>query len=150
MLIISTILYLPGEDGHKSVFSLEWLINNSYVNDNKLRNKAEIHPQVTTWDSRAVNNLNLEEIPYEKLLRCEHSLGEVFRRVLTYGFAKIEQVPSTEKDTKTLLEYICRMSRTVFGTFWETGNHFDHKDTGYLNGYLEAHTDNTYFSEAQG
>ncbi len=83
-------------------------------------------------------------------MRDDKSLSEVYRRVIQYGFAKIEQVPPTESDTKDVLERVCRMSHTVFGSLWETGTHFDHKDTGYLNGYLEAHTDTTYFTEAQG
>lgn len=105
---------------------------------------------MTTWDSSTVNSLGLEPILHNSLMSDENTLGEIYRRVIQYGFAKIEQVPPTETDTKLVLERVCRMSHTVFGSYWETGTNFDHKDTGYLNGYLEAHTDNTYFTEAQG
>lgn len=136
-----------GKDGHRSIFSLEWLVKNSF--DGKKNDQAN-RRQITTWDGASVKNLGLEKIVYDNLMGQKETLREVYRRVLEYGFAKIEQVPPTEKDTKRVIEYICRMSHTLFGTFWETGTHFNHKDTGYLNGYLEAHTDNTYFSEAQG
>lgn len=93
---------------------------------------------------------SLEPILYHNAMHDDNTLSEIYRRVIQYGFVQIEQVPSTEIDTKMIIERVCRMSRTVFGKFWETGTNFDHMDTGYLNGYLEGHTDNTYFTEAQG
>lgn len=81
----------------------------------------------------------------------DDALKEVYRRVFRYGFARIERVPTNpEEEAGRLMERVCRVARTVFGSLWETGTNFDHKDTGYLNGYLEAHTDNTYFTEAMG
>lgn len=97
-----------------------------------------------------MNLLGLEPISHQRLMSDDKILREIYRRVFQYGFVKIEQVPPTKLDTSAVIERICRMSHTVFGKFWETGTNFDHKDTGYLNGYLEAHTDNTYFTEAQG
>ena len=83
-------------------------------------------------------------------MQDENVLKEVFRRVVKYGFAKIERVPPTVEGTQRVCQQITRLSNTFFGSLWENGTHFDHKDTGYLNGFLEAHNDNTYFTEAQG
>ena len=98
-----------------------------------------------------MNQLKLEPIFYDDIMKDEALLPEIYRRTLAYGFARVENVPVSSRDaTKNLLAHICRLSTTVFGGFWETGINFDHKDTGYLNGFLESHTDNTYFTEAQG
>lgn len=112
--------------------------------------QGELNPKVITWDNSTIKSLHLQPILFRNLLFDEKMLVEVYRRVLQYGFCNIEQVPPNENDTVAILERVCRMSNTVFGTFWETGTNFDHKDTGYLNDHLEAHTDTTYFTEAQG
>lgn len=137
-----------GSDGHKSTFSIPWLISHTY--EGKYKELQEDASRLTTWDGTTVNSLGLEPILYQRMKKEDKILREIYHRVIQYGFVKIEQVPPTELDTKMVIERICRMSQTVFGRFWETGTNFDHKDTGYLNGYLEAHTDNTYFTEAQG
>ena len=71
-----------------------------------------------------MNSLCLEPIFHRNLMCDDKSLSEVYRRVIQYGFAKIEQVPPTENDTKDVIERVCRMSHTVFGSFWETGTNF--------------------------
>lgn len=101
-----------------------------------------------TWDAKTIQSINPEPLVHSEIMSSDASLIDVYKRVFQYGFVQIAQVP--EAYTASLFGRICRMSQTVFGTFWETGTNFSHKDTGYLNGYLEAHTDNTYFTEAQG
>ena len=136
-----------GSDGHKSTFSVKWLLNNTYEGK-----YARPQPnEIITWNSASVNQLQLEPIVYREVMDGESALKEIYQRVLRYGFARIEQVPTDQEDvTRRVLERICPMAHTLFGSLWETGTNFDHKDTGYLNGYLEAHTDNTYFTEAMG
>ncbi|EFX75501.1 hypothetical protein DAPPUDRAFT_306710 [Daphnia pulex] len=142
------LLHICWSDGHKSSYSIPWLVSNTY--DGKYKALQEETDRLTTWDGTTVNLLGLEPISHQRLMSDDKILREIYRRVIQYGFVKIEQVPPTKLDTSAVIERICRMSHTVFGKFWETGTNFDHKDTGYLNGYLEAHTDNTYFTEAQG
>lgn len=123
-------------------------MNNTY--DETYRKMLHEVNQRVTWDSATVASLNLEPIIYQDMMHDVNVLKQIYQRVIRYGFAKIEQVPSNIADTRLAIERVCRMTHTVFGTFWETGTNFDHKDTGYLNGFLEAHTDTTYFTEAQG
>jgi len=132
-------------DGHRSSFELSWLLQNTY--EGKLLTKKD--PQNFLWDRSLVENLQLTPI-IQNQLEDINVLTEVFRRVIKYGFAKIEQVPPTVEGTQRVCEQITRLSNTFFGSLWENGTSFDHKDTGYLNGYLEAHNDTTYFTEAQG
>jgi len=125
---------------------LDWLKKNTFEGRKYLESTQ---PQPEVWNREIVNELNLKPILCNDLKHCE-ILKEVYYRVIRYGFAKIEQVPPTADDTRNVFEQICGLSTTFFGTVWETGTNFDHKDTGYLNGYLEAHTDTTYFTESQG
>ena len=139
-------LVFIGADGHKSVFSMNWLQKNTFEGR---KYQETTYPQPVLWNNEIVGQLNLKPILCDDLKHGE-ILREVYSRVIRYGFAKIEQVPPTADDTRNVLEQICRLSTTFFGTFWKTGTNFDHNDTGYLNGYLEAHTDTTYFTESQG
>ena len=134
-----------GADGHESTYDLSWLLQNTY--EGKRHNASQTK---TLWNKSIIKNLTLNTITHQQLMTKDDILLEVYRRVLDYGFARIEQVPPTRDDTNKLCQRICRISHTLFGSLWETGRSFNHKDTGYLNEYLEAHTDNTYFSEAQG
>jgi len=138
-------LDIQWSDGHKSSFALSWLLENTY--EGKMLTKQD--SQHMLWDRSLVENLQLSPIVQDQL-KDESVLAEVFRRVVKYGFAKIEQVPPTVEGTQRVCEQITRLSNTFFGSLWENGTSFDHKDTGYLNGYLEAHNDTTYFTEAQG
>ena len=125
---------------------MEWLQKNTFEGRKYLEGR-QVQPHL--WNGETVKQLNLKPI-FGNDLKRDEILAEVYRRVMRYGFVKIEQVPPTDADTKNVLEQICRMSSTFFGEFWETGTNFDHKDTGYLNVFLQAHTDTTYFTEAQG
>jgi len=125
-----------------------WLLNNTHEGK-LLSQKNDQKVEKTLWDRSIVEELKLTPI-FNDEMQDENVLMEVFRRVVKYGFAKIERVPPTVEGTQRVCQQITRLSNTFFGSLWENGTHFDHKDTGYLNGFLEAHNDNTYFTEAQG
>ena len=41
--------------------------------------------------------------------------------------------------------------KTYFGEMYEmSSDNFSHEDSAYLDGYLGAHNDNTYFTEGAG
>jgi len=137
-------------DGHESSFEIGWLLENTHEG-RALSKTSEKTCQRTLWNGALMADLQLAPIVNDQL-RDETVLSELFRRVIRYGFAKIEQVPPTAEDTRRLCQQITRLSNTFFGSFWEISNSrsSEHKDSGYGNGSLEAHSDNTYFTEAQG
>lgn len=107
---------------------MNWLKKNTFEG-RKYQESTLSQPEL--WNSKTVNQLNLKPILCNDL-KHDEILGEIYRRVIRYGFAKIEHVPLTEAGTKNVFEQICRLSPTFFGTLWETGTNFDHKDTGYV------------------
>lgn len=56
----------------------------------------------------------------------------------------------TLEATEKLAKFIAQPQQTIFGTMWVVGNHYDHKDSAYLNGPLIVHNDSTYFNESTG
>lgn len=73
------------------------------------------------------------------------------RRLRQYGFCYIDSTPFTDPNTtKTLLESIAFIRPTHYGGFYDFTADLASADTAYTNIALEAHTDNTYFSDPAG
>ncbi|KAI4462095.1 gamma-butyrobetaine hydroxylase-related [Holotrichia oblita] len=56
----------------------------------------------------------------------------------------------TLEATEKVVRHTTRVSKTIFGEMWEVNNNLEVQDTAYTTVGLDAHTDNTYFSEASG
>lgn len=68
-----------------------------------------------------------------------------------YGFCYVDQTPfETPAATEALLRRIAFIRETHYGGFYDFTADLASKDTAYTNIALEAHTDNTYFSDPAG
>jgi trimethyllysine dioxygenase len=67
-----------------------------------------------------------------------------------YGFAFVENVPTTLEGTRQLAERITFLKETFYGTLWDFKPNLKHGDMAYTSAALKGHTDTTYFSEPVG
>jgi len=68
-----------------------------------------------------------------------------------YGFCYIDQTPHSDPSTtESLLRRIAFIRETHYGGFYDFTADLASQDTAYTNIALEAHTDNTYFSDPAG
>ena len=67
-----------------------------------------------------------------------------------YGFCYVDETPPTPSATEGLLERIAFIRETHYGGFYDFTADLASQDTAYTNIALEAHTDNTYFSDPAG
>ena len=68
-----------------------------------------------------------------------------------YGFCYIDNTPSPDPaPTEALLQRIAFIRETHYGGFYDFTADLASQDTAYTNIALEAHTDNTYFSDPAG
>ncbi|GME63998.1 26s protease regulatory subunit 6a [Neofusicoccum parvum] len=83
-------------------------------------------------------------------MSSEAGVGEWTALIRKYGFAYVDGCPATPEATQKLLERIAFIRHTHYGGFWDFTSDLASKDTAYTSIALEAHTDNTYFSDPAG
>uniref|UniRef100_A0A093VRQ0 Trimethyllysine dioxygenase n=1 Tax=Talaromyces marneffei PM1 TaxID=1077442 RepID=A0A093VRQ0_TALMA len=66
---------------------------------------------------------------------------------ISWGYCLVKGVPVTPEATKKLLERIAFIRETHYGGFWDFTSDLTFKDSAYTDEALDAHTDNTYFSD---
>ncbi|KPI91145.1 Trimethyllysine dioxygenase, mitochondrial [Papilio xuthus] len=132
------------DDDHKSIYKSDFLIQFDYKTwKNKLRRKPVL------WYGKKVAE-NIARISCNDFLNTKDGASAVFKSILDYGVALIENVDATVEATEDICKALGGVQHTMFGGMWLVHTKFDHADTAYTNIPLATHTDNTYFTEAAG
>ncbi|KAF1842032.1 Trimethyllysine dioxygenase [Cucurbitaria berberidis CBS 394.84] len=140
-----SVLKIEWSDGHQSEFSREFFSRTT----NPERQNAILRQGLTTvklWDSTIASDPPKE---YYRLTG-RAKIARVLLKIRQYGFCYVDDTPITPKATKGLLERIAFIRNTHYGGFYDFTADLASKDTAYTNIALEAHTDNTYFSDPAG
>jgi trimethyllysine dioxygenase len=77
-------------------------------------------------------------------------LHSLLLNIRKYGFCYVTDTPATPEATEALLRRISFIRETHYGAFYDFTADLASKDTAYTNIALEAHTDNTYFTDPAG
>ncbi|XP_013161780.1 PREDICTED: trimethyllysine dioxygenase, mitochondrial isoform X2 [Papilio xuthus] len=137
-------IYVTWDDDHKSIYKSDFLIQFDYKTwKNKLRRKPVL------WYGKKVAE-NIARISCNDFLNTKDGASAVFKSILDYGVALIENVDATVEATEDICKALGGVQHTMFGGMWLVHTKFDHADTAYTNIPLATHTDNTYFTEAAG
>ncbi|KAJ5818428.1 Trimethyllysine dioxygenase [Penicillium riverlandense] len=156
---------VPGSDGHKGVYSYDWL--KAHQNDVGRPSRTPKRGRYDNSDSSKGNFDTLPRVPrmprpfvpcwphenkrptvsYEKVMADDKSLLDWLEKIYWRGFCFIEGVPVTPEATKDLIERIAFIRHTHYGGFWDFTADLTFKDTAYTNEFLGGHTDNTYFTD---
>jgi trimethyllysine dioxygenase len=117
---------------------------------------------VALWDATIAENrpsvINDETLSIKQLLRKivrwlhpESRPNLKLHPQRKYGFCFVDSTDHREAcHTEALLESIAFLRNTHYGGFYEFTSDLASQDTAYTNIALEAHTDNTYFSDPAG
>ncbi|KAL1958221.1 hypothetical protein VTO42DRAFT_4729 [Malbranchea cinnamomea] len=138
-------------DGHKSVYTYEWLKNHTFGSSNLYPS-----PNIRNSDlaSRglafASDPSAYPTVDYEKVMSSDEGVAEWTAKIYKYGFCFVKGCPVTPEATEKLIERIAFIRHTHYGGFWDFTADLKKKDTAYTTEELGAHTDNTYFTEPAG
>jgi trimethyllysine dioxygenase len=80
----------------------------------------------------------------------DHGLYKWLSHVDRFGFCFISGVPPTPEATEELSKRIGFIRETQYGQFWDFTSDLAKGDTAYTTLALNAHTDNTYFTDPCG
>ena len=155
-------LAVEWSDGHRSKYNqpfLEKAIRSYNMRSIIRQGLMDIH----LWDSSIASDPPIE------FFKDENDTGSMLGNIVStlqqhifyrdnltvfqrkYGFCYIDNTPfDTPAATEALLRRIAFIRETHYGGFYDFTADLASKDTAYTNIALEAHTDNTYFSDPAG
>ncbi|KAJ9659888.1 hypothetical protein H2201_007147 [Coniosporium apollinis] len=132
-------------DGHRSYYPLEWLAKSGRSNKSGERQGLS---SLSLWGNGIKDNE--PEVQYRDIMNSDQGVGEWLTLLHRYGFCYVDGTPATPEATEELLKRIAFIRHTHYGGFWDFTSDLASKDTAYTSLGLEAHTDNTYFSDPAG
>ncbi|KAL0073861.1 trimethyllysine dioxygenase [Phycomyces blakesleeanus] len=141
-------LRLTWPDGHQSLYLWDWLHTHSY--SPVLRSSEPLQGKLPKlWDVSIAKNLPTVE--FEQVMETKEGLKEWLYQLETFGISFVENVPITIEATEQLGRRISFLRESHYSKgMWCVAADLSHADTAYTTLPLDAHTDNTYFTEPSG
>ncbi|KAF1365245.1 Trimethyllysine dioxygenase [Lizonia empirigonia] len=139
-----TDLEIVWSDGHESRYTQPFLAKTLESYDRRsIVRQGLTDPKL--WDSSIASDPPIE------LFDNENGTGAMLENIRKFGFCYVDKTPfDTPAPTEALLGRIAFIRETHYGGFYDFTADLASKDTAYTNIALEAHTDNTYFSDPAG
>ncbi|CAI6340308.1 unnamed protein product [Periconia digitata] len=134
-------------DGHMSEYSKAFLEDTARpFLDRAIVRQGMVPPQL--WGAEIHDTL--PHVHYPEFGNSPALVKSVLNIIRTYGLCTIAAAPQTPEETEKILSSIAFIRETHYGGFYDFTADLASKDTAYTNIALEAHTDNTYFSDPAG
>ena len=80
-------------DGHRSQYSYNWLLTNSYCHNNVTKAKKE--REITLWDSNSM--VDPPEVNYSKVMNDDKELFAFLKNTYQYGFCFVMDMHTSYK-----------------------------------------------------
>lgn len=142
----SSDIRITWDDGHETIFSSEFLAKSALKSSGTIRQGLI---DIKLWDASIKDREPV--VSYSKVMKTEKGVLDWLRLIREHGFCYVDDTPfSVPKDTKKLLERIAFIRLTHYGGFYDFTADLASRDTAYTALALDAHTDNTYFSDPAG
>ncbi|EEA27106.1 trimethyllysine dioxygenase TmlH, putative [Talaromyces marneffei ATCC 18224] len=130
-------------DGHVGEYPISWLESHQLPSDLEMSNKVLTFRKF----SHSYNKKFHPCVEFEEVMNTNEGLTKWLQYVISWGYCLVKGVPVTPEATKKLLERIAFIRETHYGGFWDFTSDLTFKDSAYTDEALDAHTDNTYFSD---
>ncbi|KAJ4378066.1 hypothetical protein N0V83_000896 [Neocucurbitaria cava] len=140
------VLKVEWSDGHSSEYTRPFLSHATRSAEFRAILRQGLTP-IKLWDSSIAS-----EAPTENYAQTsEGDVAQILKNIRKYGFCYVDGTPFDDPAaTEFLLKRIAFIRETHYGGFYDFTADLASKDTAYTNIALEAHTDNTYFSDPAG
>ncbi|XP_069505063.1 trimethyllysine dioxygenase, mitochondrial-like isoform X2 [Ambystoma mexicanum] len=139
-----SMVYLTWPDGHLTNYSLAWLMENSYEEQQR-------QPRCQTlWNAEIYKRAQVASTPYQRLLDTEEGLKELLANFLRYGIAFVDGVPPDEESTELVSRRVGLIRETFYGRSWFIANDYSREDVGFTDQALDLHNDASNMQEPLG
>ncbi|GFO28146.1 trimethyllysine dioxygenase, mitochondrial [Plakobranchus ocellatus] len=131
-------------DGHRSEYSVDWLLSNYYTEKPKPSTIRML------WDKAIIESHPLPVVSHYDHMTLEAGLARTVENLCKFGFAIVDGAEATEAATQEVVERITFVQETLFGKMWTFTSDAERSDTAYSTQALGPHTDLTYMSTPAG
>lgn len=147
-------LLIKWSDSHETGFDAGWLKQHCYDEQGALAVERQVEKKQKPflWDKNTIETNLPCPFEFDKVISEEVELNALFRRIVKYGFAFVEDTPTSVDAIEAVSVKLGGfVKETHYGKVWEFSNEvLEHPDTAYTSDYLRGHTDGTYFSHPAG
>lgn len=145
--LLITFFFNKGEDGHKSIYDLNFLFQNHY---DSFKNRALKSEAKFLWNKYTIQSSDYARVSYVDYLSDDDVAKNVVKSLVKYGVAFVENVPPNLESTEVTIKRLFPIHKTLFGEMYTLTQDKIHSDSAYSRDFIGAHTDNTYFNDASG
>ena len=134
-------------EAHRSEFSINWLIDNCYCNNNQTDNFSESGKIL--WE-RNTFETNLPKHNYGDFCTSQQAKVAVLQSVKDYGFSILNAVPCEEGEVLKAISEFGFVRETNYGSLFEVRTKVDANNLAFTNLGLGCHLDNPYRNPVPG
>jgi trimethyllysine dioxygenase len=100
------------------------------------------------WQAKDLKEQPRPRLTFGEVMESKEGLTKWLHRLEIDGIAFVDDVPTTLEATEQLARRLCFLRETHYSKgMWSFTADLAHADTAYTQLALDAHTDNTYFTE---
>ncbi|WP_092022404.1 2-trimethylaminoethylphosphonate dioxygenase [Marinobacter zhejiangensis] len=127
-------------EGHESVFSQAWLLNNCYCLNATFDDRSEAAK--TLWDAESFSSLSFTD--YQHYCQDERAKRDCLQQVRDHGFALLSGVPCDEGQILEVIRTFGFCRETNYGPLFDVRTVVDPNNLAFSNLGLGCHADNPY------
>lgn len=144
-------LHVVWPDGHKSDYGYDWVSMHGHQEEKKQISwqdtLASTEP-LRLWQAKDLKEQPRPRLTFGEVMESKEGLAKWLHRLEIDGVAFVEDVPTTVEATEQLARRLCFLRETHYSKgIWSFTADLAYADTAYTELALDAHTDNTYFTE---
>ncbi|KFB45216.1 AGAP012477-PA-like protein [Anopheles sinensis] len=140
------------EEGHRSVYELQWLLDRSFrEGDTREYLREWYRPDPVLWGAeRFEAGEVLQEFRFQEVLHDDEVLLRWIEALIRYGVVMIKGAPLTEHECRRLAERVGFIRKTHYGEEFIVKAKEGTSNVAYLSTPLQMHTDLPYYDYKPG
>ncbi|XP_050084511.1 gamma-butyrobetaine dioxygenase-like [Anopheles aquasalis] len=136
--------------GHRSVYSVEWLLERSFrPEDSEAYLEEWYRPAPELWGAARFHEV-LQEFSYADVLHEDEALRQWIEALIRYGVVMIKGAPLTEHECRRLANRVGFIRKTHYGEEFIVKAKEGTSNVAYLSTPLQMHTDLPYYEYKPG
>ncbi|XP_055550549.1 gamma-butyrobetaine dioxygenase-like [Wyeomyia smithii] len=145
-----TKLAITWNDGHRSEFTSEWLMERNFTEENCQQYSEDWYrPRPRLWSKQQFEQV-LNHFQYEDVINCNATLLEWVEALIHHGVVMIHDAPLAEMECRRLAERVGFIRKTHYGEEYMIKAKEGTSNVAYLSAPLQMHTDLPYYDYLPG
>jgi len=145
---LNSEIEITWEDGHVSVFSLDWLAARSFRRENRERFRRSVSQPQVLWGRELLDNVPTAD--YGEVMKSDAALLDWLENLDRFGFVLVRNVPVEEGPVPALQKRVAFEKMTHYGPGYTVVVRADPANISHTHHRIFFHTDLTYYDYMAG